>query len=91
MGSGSGADALERRKEIAAIKDESMGLGEKPDYITVKATVNHIKHDTDCWYTACPTEGCNKKVHETLNNNWSCEKCMKEFPQVITGCCVVYF
>jgi hypothetical protein len=25
------------------------GLGEKPDHLTVKATINYIKHDTDPW------------------------------------------
>ena len=26
------------------------GLGEKPDHLTIKATVNYIKHDSDPWY-----------------------------------------
>ena len=79
-----------------------MGMGEKPDYIGLKASVSYIKHDTDCWYTACPTDGCNKKVcvvfismlgdpalpcssfkvNESMNGNWNCEKCNKEYPNV---------
>jgi hypothetical protein len=61
-GGSGGVDSFEKRKEVASIKDEGLGLNEKPDYATIKATVNYIKHDNDCWYTACPTEGCNKKV-----------------------------
>lgn len=81
-GGGSGSvDSFDKRREVAAIKDEGLGLSEKPDYASIKATVNYIKHDNDCWYTACPTEGCNKKVTETMGNRYHCEKCNKEFPQ----------
>ena len=78
-GTGGSSDSFEKRKDISAIRDESLGMGEKPDYASIKGTVNYIKHDTDCWYTACPTEGCNKKVSESMGR-WSCEKCMKDFP-----------
>lgn len=54
---GGAVDALEKRKSIAAIKEESLGMNDKPDFITVKGSVSYIKHDNDCWYTACPTAG----------------------------------
>jgi len=54
---GGNFDTIEKRKCISAIRDEGMGLGEKPDYITIKASVNYIKHDTDGFYIACPTPG----------------------------------
>ena len=92
-------DALEKRKSIAAIKEESMGMNDKPDFITVKGSVSYIKHDNDCWYTACPTAGegqmyyavckpylhtyihtgCNKKVNESMNGRFTCEKCNKDY------------
>jgi replication factor A1 len=78
-GAAGSMDTIEKRKTIASIRDEGMGLGEKPDYCTVKGTVVYIKHDNDPWYTACPTVGCNKKVVEGFNGQWSCEKCNKTF------------
>jgi len=79
-GTGAGsADLIEKRKWVSAIRDESMGMGEKPDYITIKASVNYIKHDTDGFYIACPTPGCNKKVTDLMNGGYRCEKCNKEF------------
>lgn len=99
---GGGADSFEKRKAISSIRDENMGMNDKPDYVGLKSSVSYIKHDNDCWYTACPFEGCNKKVstlilinislhcvtffiaqvNETMNNNWMCEKCNKEYPNV---------
>ncbi|CAA6659335.1 unnamed protein product [Spirodela intermedia] len=43
----------EIRKTVAQIKDEGLGRGDKPDWVTLKATVSFIKTDTFC-YTACP-------------------------------------
>jgi replication factor A1 len=74
-------ETLEKRKSISSIKDEGLGRLDKPDYITVKGTVNYIKHDTEPYYTACPTPNCNKKVTEN-NGRYSCEKCNKVFDNV---------
>lgn len=77
-GSGGGAapESFDRRKTISAIKDEGLGMGEKRDYLTVRATVNYIKHDSDPWYTACITQTCNnKKVVAGMNGQFRCEKC----------------
>jgi replication factor A1 len=41
-GGGMRDTSLGQRKALAAIKEENMGLGEKGDYITTKATVDHI-------------------------------------------------
>jgi replication factor A1 len=57
-----GIAPMDQRLAISAIKDRGLGMGDKPDYVTVKGCVTYIRHDTDPWYTACPTEGCNKKV-----------------------------
>ncbi|KAH8513746.1 hypothetical protein H0E87_006858 [Populus deltoides] len=40
-------------KTISQIKDERLGTSEKPDWITVPATVIYVKSDNFC-YTACP-------------------------------------
>jgi replication factor A1 len=78
-GGGGQVDTLEKRKNIADIKEQGLGLGEKPDYISVKGTVVYIKHDNDPWYTACITPNCNKKVTESMHGQWLCEKCNKQF------------
>lgn len=57
-----------------------MGMSDKPDYISVHGYVTYIKHDTDPWYTACPS--CNKKVIENTAGKWTCEKCNKMFDNV---------
>lgn len=55
---GGGLDSFDRRKLIASIRDEGLGLNpEKPDYITIKGTIVYIKHDTEPFYSACPTPG----------------------------------
>lgn len=61
---GGGSMSFAQRKTISVIKDDNLGFSEKPDYLAFTATINYIKHDNDPWYTACPTEGCNKKVSE---------------------------
>lgn len=72
---GGAAETLEKRKGVAAIREDGLGLGEKPDYISLKASVTYIRHDNDPWYTACPSKDCNKKVTESMNGQFHCEKC----------------
>ncbi|CAA0820448.1 Replication protein A 70 kDa DNA-binding subunit C [Striga hermonthica] len=66
------------RKTISQIKDEKLGTAEKPDWITVSATLAFVKVDNFC-YPACPiTIGdrqCSKKVTETGDGRWKCERC----------------
>merc|ERR1719383_117249 len=57
---------------------ENMGAGDKPDYYSVKANVVFTKTD-NALYQACAGENCNKKVQETGNGRWRCEKCNKEY------------
>ncbi|KAL2945170.1 Replication protein A 70 kDa DNA-binding subunit A [Bienertia sinuspersici] len=74
----------EIRKTISQIKDEGLGRSEKPDWVTVKATVSFIKTDNFC-YTACPLmigdRQCNKKVTKTGNSTWVCDRCNQEFEE----------
>ncbi|XP_039051269.1 replication protein A 70 kDa DNA-binding subunit E-like isoform X2 [Hibiscus syriacus] len=73
------------RKTISQIKDERLGTSEKPDWITVVATVVYIKLDDFC-YTACPLmDGdlqCNKKVTDNGDGKWRCNKCDRNLVRV---------
>ena len=82
VGDNRGAEPLEKRKLLSSIREDGLGMGEKGDYISFKATINYIKHESDTWYTACPTEGCNKKVVNLGSGSYRCEKCDREFPGV---------
>ncbi|XP_015897369.3 replication protein A 70 kDa DNA-binding subunit A isoform X1 [Ziziphus jujuba] len=66
------------RKTISQIKDEKLGTSEKPDWITVGATISFIKVDNFC-YTACPLmigdRQCNKKVTNNGDGKWRCDRC----------------
>ncbi|XP_024018543.1 replication protein A 70 kDa DNA-binding subunit A [Morus notabilis] len=68
------------RKTISQIKDEKLGTSDKPDWITVCATITFIKVDNFC-YTACPEKigdrQCNKKVTNNGDGKWRCDRCDK--------------
>ena len=85
-GGGAGrVSTLEERKNIAAIKKENLGFGEKPDWVSFKATFNWLKNDKEggAWYTACPNpdEPCKQrvKVTQTTDGNYHCERCNQTF------------
>jgi replication factor A1 len=71
------------RKTVAQIKDEGLGKSDKPDWISVKATISFIKVDNFC-YTACPLmvgdRQCNKKVSNYGDGTWHCERCDRNVP-----------
>ncbi|KAJ1439901.1 hypothetical protein SESBI_02129 [Sesbania bispinosa] len=79
-----GGPKNERRKTVSQIKDEGLGRSDKPDWITVRATISFIKTDTFC-YTACPLmigdRQCNKKVTKSGNTRWQCDRCNQEFEE----------
>lgn len=66
------------RKTVSQIKDEKLGTSEKPDWITLSATLSYIKADNFC-YTACPImigdRKCSKKVTNNGDGKWRCERC----------------
>ncbi|CAH1425278.1 unnamed protein product [Lactuca virosa] len=74
----------ETRKTVSQIKDEGLGRSEKPDWVSIKATLIFIKTDNFC-YTACPlTIGdrkCGKKVTKSGGLKWQCDRCNKEFEE----------
>ncbi|KAK7328868.1 hypothetical protein VNO77_22996 [Canavalia gladiata] len=80
----SGGPKNEIRKTVSQIKDEGLGRSDKPDWVTVRATISFIKTDTFC-YTACPLmigdRQCNKKVTRSGNMRWQCDRCNQEFEE----------
>lgn len=80
---GGGGDA---RKHFVDIKDEQLGMGEKPSYFTVRGMITFFKNDSEKppWYTACPSDGCSKKVNEQEPGSgaWFCESCNKTYPNM---------
>lgn len=79
-----GGSKNEIRKTLSQIKDEGLGRSDKPDWVTAKATIGFIKTDNFC-YTACPLmigdRQCNKKVTQSGNGRWTCDRCNQEFEE----------
>ena len=79
-----GGPKNEIRKTVSQIKDEGLGRSDKPDWITVRASISFIKTDTFC-YTACPLmigdRQCNKKVTRSGDARWQCDRCNQEFEE----------
>lgn len=79
-----GGPKNEIRKTLSQIKGEGLGRSDKPDWITVKATISFMKTDTFC-YTACPLmigdRQCNKKVTRSGDTKWQCDRCNQEFEE----------
>ncbi|CAF1214168.1 unnamed protein product [Adineta steineri] len=76
-----GADAGNRPtavKTLAQIIAEGLGLGDKPDYVSVKAMSTLMKKD-QAVYMMCPEERCGKKVVDENNGSYRCEKCNKTY------------
>ncbi|CAF9909670.1 MAG: hypothetical protein GOMPHAMPRED_006836 [Gomphillus americanus] len=77
-GTGDGAGRPDNQKTIAAVKEENLGMSEKGDYFSIKATVVHPRQENFA-YPACLSEGCQKKVISN-DEGWRCEKCEKTHP-----------
>lgn len=77
-GSSFGGFNRNETRHISDVKESQLGMSDKADFFSVRATVMHIKSENIA-YPACPTQGCNKKVTELGNNSWRCEKCEKTF------------
>ncbi|PSK41559.1 hypothetical protein C7M61_001244 [Candidozyma pseudohaemuli] len=78
-----GADPLANRKTIQEAEQAELGTGEKPDYFSIKGTINYFKTDNFC-YPACNNEvnvssrgptPCNRKVIQESDGSWRCERC----------------
>lgn len=82
--SGGNTNYIQNRKTILQAQEENLGINERPDFFSIKATINFFKTDTFC-YPACtnkPSSGsqqfsntCNRKVTDQSDGTWRCEKC----------------
>ena len=82
-------------KTLSQIISEGLGLGDKPDYVSVKAMTTVLKKDTAVYMVSptfdgarsrvllfsqmCPEERCGKKVVDENNGTYRCEKCNKTY------------
>jgi replication factor A1 len=79
-GSVTSAHGMKQFKTVEQIAESHLGLGEKPDWVTLRGTVTFMK-DSNLWYPACSSPDCNKKVVEEMDGSgWRCEKCRKTHP-----------
>lgn len=70
---GNATGRKDENKTISQVKDENLGMDDTA-YYSIKATIVFVKQENFC-YPACSKEGCNKKVIETGDGTWHCEKC----------------
>ncbi|XP_028759424.1 replication protein A 70 kDa DNA-binding subunit A-like [Neltuma alba] len=72
------AGKTDMRKTISQIKDEKLGTSEKPDWISICASISFVKADSFC-YPACPImigdRKCSKKVSNNGDGKWRCDRC----------------
>ncbi|OMJ11017.1 Replication factor A protein 1 [Smittium culicis] len=79
MSSGNINVSNDQIKTISQIKDEGLGLGEKPDYYVLDATIVYIRQENIA-YPACPSDNCSKKIFQE-GDEWRCENCQKSYPK----------
>lgn len=65
-------------KTLSEVVTENLGMSEKPDFFSSRATITYIKSD-NMSYPACPADKCNKKVSMEAENSWRCEKCEQTY------------
>lgn len=87
--SSSSGDMISNRKTIAQAEREGLGENERPDFFSLKASLNYIKADNFC-YPACTNEvsntargasPCNRKVIQESDGQWRCERCNLTYPE----------
>lgn len=82
-GAGAGGAGSFKRDELKTcrqVKESDIGKSESGDYFSCRGTVVNIKADS-VMYAACPGEKCSKKVFETSDGSWRCEKCDRTYPE----------
>jgi replication factor A1 len=73
LSSGKGAGGMGQFMSMAEARDARLGMGEKADYYTTKATFIFFKKDGNVLYPGC--KGCMKKLIDEGNGYYRCEKC----------------
>ena len=80
-GGGGGGGGKSSRKTLSELNDgPPLAPDAKPEWATLHCCVVHIQPDGTLYYTACPDEGCNKKVVQE-GGQWLCESTGKKFPE----------
>lgn len=79
-GASSGGGTSSNWKSLDQIQSENLGMGDKADYFSSKATILYSRKDNSM-YMACPGEGCNKKVIDQNDGTYRCEKCAKSYDE----------
>ena len=89
-GGGGGGASGGRRATFSSIKDEDLGHGEKPDWVTISGTITYIKADDgprSVMYPSCPHEfngrPCSKKTQDGGSGEFYCERCSKSTTEPI--------
>lgn len=67
-------------KTFDKIQTENLGMGDKADYFSSKATILYSRKDNSM-YMACPGENCNKKIIDQNDGTYRCEKCAKSYDE----------
>lgn len=79
-GIGQAGGRVDVYKTLDEVATEGLGHNEKADYYTTRATIVFLKQSTVS-YPACLSPECNKKVLQTGEGEWKCEKCDKSWPK----------
>lgn len=58
-------------------------MRDKVDYFTTSALVVFIKSESFSYPACANPDGCNKKVVDSGDGNWICDKCDKTWPSPI--------
>lgn len=70
----------EEFRTLAEVNEQGLGLEERVDYFSLRASVVYIK-PVGLSYPACPADKCAKKMTmDTNSEQWRCEKCDKFYP-----------
>lgn len=79
-GGGAGGSIDFKRDEIRSLHDvrESQVGTNNQEFFATRATIMHIRSENIA-YPGCRSDGCSKKVIDTGNGGWRCEKCDKTF------------
>lgn len=78
-GSGGASFRPDQFKNFEQVINGELGMGDKPDYFSSRATITFIKAD-NLSYPACPADKCNKKMVVEGDGTWRCEKCEQTYP-----------
>lgn len=70
---------LSETKTIGEIKDDNLGMNDKPDFFSTSAVIGFIRQETFAYPACANPEGCNKKVTEDTDGKWRCEKCDQSY------------